>query len=95
MILSSHDDLSEQYLPHFNFDFDFDYHEGDNMDGQKEEEDGVFQTRIHHVVVPKDGINNSMEAEEICVICHMEVEHEDTVGTLGCGHEYHAGCIKQ
>ncbi|KAG5581458.1 hypothetical protein H5410_052085 [Solanum commersonii] len=52
MILSSHDDLSEQYLPHFNFDFDFDYHEGDNMDVQKEEDAmEYFKTRIHHVVL--------------------------------------------
>ncbi|KAK6777971.1 hypothetical protein RDI58_024689 [Solanum bulbocastanum] len=70
MILSSHDDLSEQYLPHFNFDFDFDYHEGDNMDGQKKEDAmEYFKGRIHHAVVPKDGINNSMEAEEI--LYHM------------------------
>lgn len=46
--------------------------------------------------MPKDRVNiNPEEIEEICVICHMEFEHEEIVGTLGCGHEYHAGCIKQ
>lgn len=51
MILSSHDDLDEQYPIHFNFVFDFDYHEGDNIDGQKEEDAmEYFKIRIHHIV---------------------------------------------
>ncbi|KAH0734262.1 hypothetical protein KY285_009969 [Solanum tuberosum] len=53
---------------------------------------GYFKTRIHHVA---DGINNPTETEEICAICHAEFEHEESIGILGCGHEYHSGCIKQ
>ncbi|WMV57633.1 hypothetical protein MTR67_051018 [Solanum verrucosum] len=58
-------------------------------------DDHYIKIRIHHVVVSKDGVNNPMETEEICAICHMEFEHKEIIGTLGCGHEYHAGCIKQ
>ncbi|WMV51173.1 hypothetical protein MTR67_044558 [Solanum verrucosum] len=45
--------------------------------------------------MPKDGVNNPTKTEEICVICHTKYELEETIGTLRCGHEYHAGCIKQ
>ncbi|MCD7448594.1 hypothetical protein HAX54_044541 [Datura stramonium] len=54
-----------------------------------------FKVRTHQVAASKDGVNNSKEAEEICVICHTEFKHEETIGTLGCGHEYHTSCIKQ
>ncbi|KAH0773220.1 hypothetical protein KY290_010357 [Solanum tuberosum] len=83
--------------PNYLTRFDSDDHEGSNMDDQKEEDSMLkyIKIRIHHVVVSKDGVNNPMETEEICAICHMEFEHEEIIGTLGCGHEYHAGCIKQ
>lgn len=59
--------------------------------------------RTHHVVAPKDDINNrtkiegvaNRESPEICVICLAEYEPEVTIGKLRCGHEYHSGCIKQ
>ncbi|TMW90656.1 hypothetical protein EJD97_015422 [Solanum chilense] len=51
-----------------------------------------FKTRIQRVA---DGVNNPTETKEICVICQAEFEHEESIGTLGCGHEYHTGCIKQ
>ncbi|MCE3214984.1 hypothetical protein HAX54_000491 [Datura stramonium] len=47
---------------------------------------GYFNTRIH--------VDKS-DDEEICVICQAKFENEDTIGTLGCGHEYHAECINQ
>ncbi|KAH0734265.1 hypothetical protein KY285_009972 [Solanum tuberosum] len=53
---------------------------------------GYFKTRIHRVA---DGVNNPTETEEICAICQAGFEHEESIGTLGCGHEYHTGCIKQ
>ncbi|KAK4726386.1 hypothetical protein R3W88_031303 [Solanum pinnatisectum] len=53
---------------------------------------GYFKTRIHHVA---DGVNNPTETKEICAICQAEFEHEESIGTLGCGHEYHTSCIKQ
>uniref|UniRef100_M1DIX3 RING-type E3 ubiquitin transferase n=1 Tax=Solanum tuberosum TaxID=4113 RepID=M1DIX3_SOLTU len=69
-----------------------------DSDDQKEEDSILkyIKTRTHHVIVPKDGVNiNPAETEEICAICHIEFEHEEIVGILGCGHEYHVGCIKQ
>ncbi|WMV57306.1 hypothetical protein MTR67_050691 [Solanum verrucosum] len=56
---------------------------------------GYFKTRIHRVVVSKDGVKNSKETEETCAICQAKFKHEESIGTLGCGHEYHTGCIKQ
>ncbi|XP_049398966.1 RING-H2 finger protein ATL5-like [Solanum stenotomum] len=53
---------------------------------------GYFKTRIHRVV---EGINNQTETKEICAICQPEFEHEESIGILGCGHEYHIGSIKQ
>ncbi|KAF3667229.1 putative sugar phosphate/phosphate translocator-like, partial [Capsicum annuum] len=65
---------------------------------EEEDEDALlryFQTRTHCVAAPTDGLNNSTETEEICPICQAEFKQEETIGTLGCGHEYHTGCIKQ
>ncbi|KAK4709912.1 hypothetical protein R3W88_004425 [Solanum pinnatisectum] len=76
----------------------------DNLQGQsetymeeKEDEDILryFKTRIHHVVVPKDGVKNPTDKNEICGICLGKFKHEETIGTLGCEHEYHACCIKK
>ncbi|KAK4726383.1 hypothetical protein R3W88_031300 [Solanum pinnatisectum] len=53
---------------------------------------GYFKTSIHRVA---EGVNNPTETKEICAICQAEFEHEESIGTLGCGHEYHTGCIKQ
>ncbi|WMV57944.1 hypothetical protein MTR67_051329, partial [Solanum verrucosum] len=54
-----------------------------------------FKTRTHHVYAPIDGVDNPIKTEEIRVICHDKFDHEENIGALGCGHEYHAGCIKQ
>ncbi|XP_015060368.1 RING finger protein 148-like [Solanum pennellii] len=54
-----------------------------------------LKTRTPHVDDPIDGEDNPIKMEEICVICHDKFEHEENIGTLGCGHEYHARCIKQ
>ncbi|KAK6796403.1 hypothetical protein RDI58_004104 [Solanum bulbocastanum] len=76
----------------------------DNLQGQfeaymeeKEDEDILryFKTRIHHVVVPKDGVKYPTNTNEICGICLGKFKHEETIGTLGCIHEYHACCIKK
>ncbi|KAJ4976209.1 hypothetical protein NE237_001315 [Protea cynaroides] len=32
---------------------------------------------------------------ETCIICQDEYENMDKIGTLDCGHEYHAKCIKK
>ncbi|KAK2993429.1 hypothetical protein RJ640_004303 [Escallonia rubra] len=32
---------------------------------------------------------------EICVICQVEYEADEPIGSLQCGHEYHADCIKK
>ncbi|CAI9089282.1 OLC1v1023833C1 [Oldenlandia corymbosa var. corymbosa] len=38
------------------------------------------------------------QAEDLkvmCVICQCEYQRKEFVGKLGCGHEYHADCIKR
>ncbi|KAK6134538.1 hypothetical protein DH2020_031708 [Rehmannia glutinosa] len=30
-----------------------------------------------------------------CVVCQTDYEHEENIGTLDCGHEYHRDCIKK
>ncbi|XP_059285879.1 probable E3 ubiquitin-protein ligase ZFP1 [Lycium ferocissimum] len=67
------------------------------------EEDVVLGYVKTRTTAPKDGVNNRTKTEEvahkesaeICPICHVEFEHEQTIGTLRCGHEYHSNCIKQ
>ncbi|MCD9645831.1 hypothetical protein HAX54_035127 [Datura stramonium] len=59
---------------------------------EKEEDSilGYFKTRTHCVVALEDRVNNPTKSdEEICAICQVEFEHEETIETLGCGHEYH------
>ncbi|KAL2483468.1 E3 ubiquitin ligase BIG BROTHER-related-like [Forsythia ovata] len=35
------------------------------------------------------------EGPEICVVCQIEYEENEKIGSLVCGHEYHIGCIKK
>ncbi|KAK4374025.1 hypothetical protein RND71_004702 [Anisodus tanguticus] len=35
------------------------------------------------------------EEQEVCAICLLEYQDEDTIGKLQCGHEFHAECIKK
>lgn len=32
---------------------------------------------------------------DVCIICQCDYENRDKIGTLDCGHEYHAGCLKK
>ncbi|PIA31297.1 hypothetical protein AQUCO_05100081v1 [Aquilegia coerulea] len=32
---------------------------------------------------------------ETCIVCQVEYGHQEKVGTLDCGHEYHADCIRR
>ncbi|XP_015061565.1 E3 ubiquitin-protein ligase MBR2-like isoform X4 [Solanum pennellii] len=63
---------------------------------EEKEDDAIlltyFKTRTHRLA---DGVNNPTETEEICAICQAGFEHEESIGTLGCRHEYHTSCIKQ
>ncbi|KAE9456086.1 hypothetical protein C3L33_12024, partial [Rhododendron williamsianum] len=40
-----------------------------------------------------EACSNSDEEPDICVICQVEYESRERIGTLECGHEYHANCI--
>ncbi|OIT30799.1 e3 ubiquitin-protein ligase mbr1 [Nicotiana attenuata] len=89
--------LQNSYHPSFKFD--------SPLDHEEKEEDVILRylkTRTYHTLAPKDGVKNLTETgvvthkePEICAICHVEYEHEVTIGTLHCGHEYHRDCIKQ
>lgn len=32
---------------------------------------------------------------DFCVICQTDYNNQETIGTLDCGHEYHAECVKK
>ncbi|KAL6524580.1 hypothetical protein OROHE_016251 [Orobanche hederae] len=42
-------------------------------------------------------VRDDEKALEICIVCQdsLRCEEKETIGTLGCGHEYHVDCIKQ
>ncbi|KAK7309203.1 hypothetical protein RJT34_05742 [Clitoria ternatea] len=35
------------------------------------------------------------QRDEMCCICQEDYVHEEELGILDCGHQYHLGCIKQ
>lgn len=37
----------------------------------------------------------SSEEPEACIICQVEYEEDEMIGTLDCGHNYHGECIKR
>ncbi|KAG8069297.1 hypothetical protein GUJ93_ZPchr0005g16042 [Zizania palustris] len=39
--------------------------------------------------------DQSSVENDACIICQEEYEAKELIGTLGCGHKYHALCIKQ
>ncbi|WMV51358.1 hypothetical protein MTR67_044743 [Solanum verrucosum] len=55
--------------------------------GHHQEEIVMMKKRNHCV--------NKVDSEEICSICLSEYVYDDTIGTLHCGHEYHATCIEK
>ncbi|MCD7469195.1 hypothetical protein HAX54_008049 [Datura stramonium] len=63
-----------------------DRHQENNYLEEKEEDSilGYFKTRTHCVVALEDRVNNPTKSdEEICAICQVEFEHEETIETLG------------
>ncbi|KAJ8534163.1 hypothetical protein K7X08_007487 [Anisodus acutangulus] len=58
-----------------------------DMEGDNEEIiENLMKTRIHC---------GTDDGEKMCVICQCEYENDETIGTLECRHEFHAGCIEQ
>ncbi|KAI7752010.1 hypothetical protein M8C21_030421 [Ambrosia artemisiifolia] len=51
----------------------------------------TFTSSRHH----SQDLTPADEEPNLCVICQMELEDQEKVGTLGCSHEYHAKCIKK
>ncbi|KAL7219315.1 hypothetical protein ACSBR2_012398 [Camellia fascicularis] len=57
-----------------------------------------LKVRTHISSVRQLNLNKvpSLDQEpEICAICQGEYENYDTIGSLGCRHDYHAVCIKK
>ncbi|MCD7464048.1 hypothetical protein HAX54_051967 [Datura stramonium] len=65
------------------------------------DEDVIEYLKIRtHYAPAKDGVDPDVLAaavveSEICAICQSEFKHEEDIGALQCGHEYHIDCIKQ
>ncbi|XP_060178355.1 E3 ubiquitin-protein ligase BIG BROTHER-like [Lycium barbarum] len=61
--------------------------EGDNEEAAAEEIiENLMKARIHCC---------TDYGEEMCVICQCEYHNDETIGTLECRHEFHAGCIEE
>ncbi|XP_055809011.1 uncharacterized protein LOC129877521 [Solanum dulcamara] len=82
----------------------FNFHALYNHDHEEKEDDDddvlkYLKIRTHHAPA-KDGIDPEVVVvadveSDICAICQSEYEHEESIGALQCGHEYHTDCIKQ
>ncbi|KAF2287353.1 hypothetical protein GH714_039710 [Hevea brasiliensis] len=35
------------------------------------------------------------QESDACIICQDDYKHQEKIGTLDCGHEYHADCLKK
>ncbi|MCE0482504.1 hypothetical protein HAX54_041315, partial [Datura stramonium] len=65
---------------------------------KKEDDDDVLKylkIRTHDAPAKDGGDTNKVESGKICAICQSEFEHEENIGTLQCGHEYHVDCVKK
>ncbi|XP_068654149.1 probable E3 ubiquitin-protein ligase ZFP1 [Aristolochia californica] len=55
-----------------------------------------LKTRLHSSrICSRPGQPERMDHEEngTCIICQVEYEEGEKIGTLDCGHDYHADCI--
>ncbi|XP_019261321.1 PREDICTED: E3 ubiquitin ligase BIG BROTHER-like [Nicotiana attenuata] len=57
---------------------------------EEKEEEEKFEVEISTYNALKLDIE-----KEACVICLLDYKEEDIIGTLKCGHEFHAGCVKK
>ncbi|ONK69955.1 uncharacterized protein A4U43_C05F28700 [Asparagus officinalis] len=46
-------------------------------------------------LLPSDKLCRFSEETDPCIICQVEYEEDEIIGTLDCGHNYHGDCIKQ
>lgn len=42
-----------------------------------------------------DQSSETVPENENCIVCQVEYEENESIGTLECGHRFHADCIKQ
>lgn len=42
-----------------------------------------------------DNSSEPVSQNENCIVCQVEYEEKERIGTLECGHSFHADCIKQ
>ncbi|KAK6919654.1 Zinc finger, RING-type [Dillenia turbinata] len=58
---------------------------------------GLSEEDITRLLMTRTYLSSSdnRQNSDICVICQAEYEDEETIGTLHCGHEFHANCIRE
>nr|XP_016514026.1 PREDICTED: E3 ubiquitin-protein ligase RNF38-like [Nicotiana tabacum] len=66
----------------------------DSLDREIEKEFGIdiseyLETRIFYAPMCED------EEKDACFICAYEYEDDDIIGTLQCGHDFHADCANK
>lgn len=52
-----------------------------------------LKTQTH--TAPSNSVELENRETDFCTICQTNFENKEMIGTLDCGHEYHADCIKQ
>ena len=77
----------------------------DEIEEEEEEEEEVveeedmseyFEKSTCYVTCVMDiDTNEDDEEQDACAICLLEYKDEDNIGTLQCGHEFHAECINK
>lgn len=71
---------------------------GDVKTGLSEESiSKCLKTRLHscRVLPPMNQPSEVVEDNGTCIICQVEYAENEKIGSLDCGHDYHAECIKQ
>ncbi|KAK3022554.1 hypothetical protein RJ639_047492 [Escallonia herrerae] len=56
---------------------------------------GLLGETISQHLRTRTHVKAANQEPEICVICQVEYEDDETIGGLQCGHEYHADCVKK
>lgn len=57
-----------------------------------------LKTTVHNPqtkLLLSDELPRFSEEAEACIICQVEYEEDEIIGTLKCGHSYHGECIKR
>ncbi|KAK2993427.1 hypothetical protein RJ640_004301 [Escallonia rubra] len=62
---------------------------------ERSSQSGLSGETISQHLGTRTHVEVANQEPEICVICQVEYEADEPIGSLQCGHEYHADCIRE